>query len=71
VLEYADHGEEALFYEPGDHEGLVQALGRVLDDPQAAREMGRRGRERCRRMLAEQPYRFLALVSKAIRLAGK
>jgi glycosyltransferase involved in cell wall biosynthesis len=71
VLEYADHGEEALFYEPGDREGLVQALGRVLDDPEAAREMGRRGRERCRRMLEEQPYRFLALVSKAIRLSGR
>lgn len=71
VLEYAGHGEEALFYEPGDREGLLRAVRAVLDDPGAAREMGRRGRERCRRMLTEQPFRFLALLSKAIRLAGK
>ncbi|MDQ7830687.1 MAG: glycosyltransferase [Desulfovibrionaceae bacterium] len=71
VLEYAGHGEEALFYEPGDREGLLQAVRAVLDDPDEAREMGRRARERCRRMLAEQPFRFLALLSKAIRLAGK
>jgi len=71
VLELAEHGEEALFYEPGDREGLLRAVRAVLDDPEAAREMGRRGRERCRRMLAEQPFRFLALLSKAIRLAGK
>ncbi|MEF3697753.1 glycosyltransferase [Desulfolutivibrio sp.] len=71
VLEFADHGEEALFYEPGDREGLVRAVRAVLDDPDEAREMGRRGRERRRRMLAEQPFRFLALLSKAIRLAGK
>ncbi len=71
VLEYAEPGEEALFYEPGDREGLLQAVRAVLDDPDEAREMGRRARERCRRMLAEQPFRFLALLSKAIRLAGK
>jgi glycosyltransferase involved in cell wall biosynthesis len=71
VLEYAEDGVEALFYEPGDSQGLLRALRYVLDDGERARRMGLRARERCRRMIEEQPYRFLALVSKAIRLAGK
>jgi len=33
---------------PGDPVALAAALGRLLDDPQAAAELGRRARERCR-----------------------
>lgn len=71
VLEYAEDGVEALFYEPSDTQGLARALRSLLNDPEAARRMGLRARERCRRMLEEQPYRFLALVSKALRLSGR
>ncbi len=71
VLEYSAPGEAALFYEPGDAAGLVLALRQLLDDPEAARAMGRRGRERARRILEEQPGRFLDLLGRLLRLAGK
>lgn len=71
VCEYGEPGDGVLFYEPGDRAGLRAQLRRLLDDPQGAREVGRRGREAARRLLEAQPGRFLALVAGALDRAGK
>ena len=42
-------GDAALSVPPGDTEALAQALKRVLDDPELAADLGRRGRERVMR----------------------
>jgi glycosyltransferase involved in cell wall biosynthesis len=39
-------GDGALLVEPGDAEGLVQAMRKVLEDPGLASELGRRGQLR-------------------------
>ncbi len=39
-------GQEGLLYAEGDVAGLAGAIGRLLDDPAAARAMGARGRAR-------------------------
>lgn len=39
-------GCEGVLYREGDVEGLAAAIGRLLDEPASAREMGGRGRER-------------------------
>lgn len=42
--EVIQDGETGHLVPPGDPEGLAQAIGRVLDDPQTAQAMGQRGR---------------------------
>ena len=49
IPDLIDDGVEGLLVEPGDPEGLAQAIGRLLDAPEEARRMGERGRERRRR----------------------
>jgi glycosyltransferase involved in cell wall biosynthesis len=35
-----EHGRSGVLVEPGDPEGLAQALGRLIEDPEARRSMG-------------------------------
>jgi glycosyltransferase involved in cell wall biosynthesis len=35
-----EHGRSGILVEPGDPEGLAQALGRLIEDPEARRSMG-------------------------------
>jgi glycosyltransferase involved in cell wall biosynthesis len=43
--EVVRHGSTGLLVPPRDPEPLARAIGEVLDDPERAREMGRRGRQ--------------------------
>lgn len=43
-------GDAGALVEPGDAQALAHALARVLDDPEAAREMAKRGRARVEEM---------------------
>jgi glycosyltransferase involved in cell wall biosynthesis len=49
IPDLIDEGVEGLLVEPGDPEGLAEAIGRLLDAPEEAQRMGERGRERRRR----------------------
>jgi glycosyltransferase involved in cell wall biosynthesis len=49
IPDLIDHGVEGLLVEPRDPDGLAEAIARLLDDPDEARRMGERGRERRRR----------------------
>ena len=40
------NGETGILVPPGDEQRMVQALARLLDNPQLAIEMGRAGRKR-------------------------
>ncbi|MYL82323.1 glycosyltransferase [Desulfovibrio aerotolerans] len=71
VCAYCEPGEGVLFYEPGDRAGLLAQLQSLLNNPQQARAMGQRGRERARELLAAQPGLFLELVARALKQAGK
>lgn len=46
ALDIARDGIEALYYEPRDATQLARHLATLLDDPDGARAMGQRGRER-------------------------
>lgn len=46
VLEIVDHGVTGLLVPMKDPAAMAEAIGRLLADPAAAREMGRRARER-------------------------
>ena len=46
VPEALDHGNAGVTVPPGDAQALAQAVCRLLDDPDAAAELGRRARER-------------------------
>jgi glycosyltransferase involved in cell wall biosynthesis len=49
IPDMIDHGVQGLLVEPQDPAGLGDAIARVLSDPEEARRMGARGRERRRR----------------------
>jgi glycosyltransferase involved in cell wall biosynthesis len=49
IPDLIDDGVEGLLVEPRDPDGLGAAIARLLDDPEAARQMGERGRARRRR----------------------
>jgi glycosyltransferase involved in cell wall biosynthesis len=48
VPDLIDHGEQGLLVEPQDPEGFAQAVAELLRDPERARRMGERARERRR-----------------------
>jgi glycosyltransferase involved in cell wall biosynthesis len=49
IPDLIDDGVEGLLVEPRDPDGLATGIARLLDDPEEARRMGERGRERRRR----------------------
>jgi glycosyltransferase involved in cell wall biosynthesis len=49
IPDLIDHGVQGLLVDPQDPVGLGDAIARVLSDPEEARHMGERGRERRRR----------------------
>jgi glycosyltransferase involved in cell wall biosynthesis len=49
IPDLIDDGAEGLLVERRDPDGLAEAIARLLDDPEEARRMGERGRERRRR----------------------
>jgi glycosyltransferase involved in cell wall biosynthesis len=57
------HGETGLLVQPGDIDGLAEALGRVLDDADLARRLGAAGAARA---LAEYDWGPLALRTSEI-----
>ena len=46
MREVIEHGRSGLLVEPANADALAQATGALLDDPERAEAMGRRGRER-------------------------
>jgi glycogen(starch) synthase len=46
VMDVIDNGRDGLLVPFGDVELLTQAMVQLLDNPEKAREMGRRGREK-------------------------
>lgn len=48
VAELVTEGEDGFVHEPGDDEALARAMRRLLDEPDLARELGRRGRRAAR-----------------------
>ncbi len=46
ALDMVVNGETGLLAPPGDPQELAAAIGRLLDDPQLARRLGEKGRER-------------------------
>ncbi|HEX7831115.1 MAG TPA: glycosyltransferase family 4 protein [Thermoanaerobaculia bacterium] len=48
IPELVENGVSGLLVPPGDAESLARAMRTLLDDPQRARQMGRRGQEKVR-----------------------
>lgn len=46
IPEQIRHGIEGLLFEPGNAQDLADALDEIAENPQQAREMGQKGRER-------------------------
>jgi glycosyltransferase involved in cell wall biosynthesis len=46
IPDLIDDGVEGFLVEPRDPDGLANAIARLLDDPESARRIGERGRER-------------------------
>lgn len=47
IPDLVQHGINGLLVPPGDEKALADGIRQLLDDPQKANMMGRRGRERC------------------------
>ena len=45
IPELVTHGEQGLLFEPGDVETLVKHINYILENPEKASEMGRKGRQ--------------------------
>ena len=50
IPELIEHAKEGLLVEPGDHEGLAQAIRRVLDDRSLALSLAAAGRSKVERL---------------------
>jgi glycosyltransferase involved in cell wall biosynthesis len=49
IPEYLEDGEQGFLVEPGDADGLMQALRRLIDDPELRARMGASARQRAQR----------------------
>jgi phosphatidylinositol alpha-1,6-mannosyltransferase len=60
-------GENGLVVQPDDEEGLVQALDRLLSDPDLRERLGRQGKERAQRLFGYERLRdeLLEVLRKA------
>lgn len=54
--ESAIEGETAIFFPAGDASALAKAIGRLIDDPDTARELGRRGQLQAESRFSMQAY---------------
>lgn len=54
--ESAVEGDTAFFFPAGDAAALQDALGRILEAPEVARQMGRHGRHRAEQMFSMDAY---------------
>lgn len=65
-------GETGLLVPPADAEALAEAMARLARDPQVARDMGRRGRERAERdfSLTRMTEAYVALYRKLLKERG-
>jgi glycosyltransferase involved in cell wall biosynthesis len=68
IPEWLDDGVTGLLVEPGNIKGLAGAIDAVLSDPERARNMGRAGGERQRKLFSPQPHleRLEAIYREAI-----
>lgn len=66
IPESVVHGQTGLLFEPGNATELADCLGRLLDAPLLAAELGRRGRRRCEEQfsLAAQRSRLKAVLRR-------
>lgn len=55
-LDIVVEGETGFLVDPRDTEALASAIGRLLDDPALAEEMGAAGRRRARRLFGKERY---------------
>jgi glycosyltransferase involved in cell wall biosynthesis len=56
VPEQVADGVTGLLVEPGDEQGLADALETLLKSPALRREMGQKGRERVERLFSTDAY---------------
>ena len=54
LVDAVDDGQTGLLVPPRDETALMQALKRLLDDPQLASQMGRRAHQRCLRYFSAE-----------------
>ena len=66
TVEYATHGETALFYKAGDIEDLQKNIRFVLDHPETAREMGKRARARAEQIPDQQVNVFCTALESLV-----
>jgi glycosyltransferase involved in cell wall biosynthesis len=68
IRDWLEHGVNGLLVEPGDAQGLSDALNELLDDPERRRSMGAAGRQ----IVSERfsPERHLAALLDAYAAAG-
>lgn len=72
LVEAVIDNETGLLFEPGNSIILADLLEKLLDNPQLAEEMGRKGRSRCERELnlEIQERRFMGAINKRLLLKG-
>lgn len=63
VVDTVEDGEDGLLVEAGDVDGLREAIRSLLDDPERAEAMGRRGRDK-----ADERYRWSVLADRVVDL---
>ena len=56
IPELIDHGVDGLLFEPGDAEGLASAMLELIENPDLASEMGRKGREKVEQRYSIEMY---------------
>lgn len=66
IEEIVSDGEQAVLFTRGDVPSMTAALSRMLSDPQAARDMGRRALE----TISEREYLWTANARRVIEIAG-
>jgi glycosyltransferase involved in cell wall biosynthesis len=73
ISTWLDHGVNGLLVPPNNAEQLAVALSELLDHPEKRMEMGRVGRDICRRKFSPQQHRdrLIATFENSLRSAAK